>query len=108
MALRSFDDRNGEGWQVWRVVPAASVLERSAWVEGDYRQGWLCFESLTSGERRRLAPVPEGWETLSPERLELLCRVATPARKTATTAAAGIRTSAALDQPAGRGDARAS
>src|SRR5215212_7124239 len=89
MALRSFDDRNGEGWQVWRVTPASSVLERSSWMEGEFRQGWLCFESLSTGERRRLAPVPENWETLPTERLELMCRVASPARR--TTPVEGIR-----------------
>jgi hypothetical protein len=89
MALRSFDDRNGQGWQVWRVVPGSSVLERSGWMEGEYRNGWLCFESLSSGERRRLAPVPENWESLPSERLELMCRVASPARR--STPAGGIR-----------------
>ena len=29
---------------------------------GDLARGWLCFE--THGEKRRLAPVPEGWATL--------------------------------------------
>ena len=100
MALRSFDDRNGEGWQVWRVTPASSVLERSSWMEGEFRQGWLCFESLSTGERRRLAPVPENWETLPTERLELLCRVASPARRTPEN---GIRIPKVLEQ----GDARA-
>jgi len=83
MALISFDDRQGQGWQVWRVVPASSVLDRSAWMDDQYREGWLCFESLSTGERRRLAPVPEDWDRLPPERLELLCRVARPARRNA-------------------------
>ena len=81
MALISFDDRQGQGWQVWRVVPASSVLSRSAWMEDEYRDGWLCFESLSTGERRRLAPVPDDWDRLPPERLQLLCRVARPARR---------------------------
>jgi hypothetical protein len=27
---------------------------------GDFSNGWLCFES--SGDKRRLAPVPDAWE----------------------------------------------
>jgi hypothetical protein len=42
----------------------------------DWKGGWLTFES--GDEKRRLAPVPEGWERLRPQRLELLCRVAKP------------------------------
>ena len=95
MALGRFDDRNGEGWQVWRVVPGSSVLERSGWMEGEYRNGWLCFESLATGERRRLAPVPENWESLPSERLELMCRVASPARR--STPAKGVPVSKALE-----------
>ena len=98
MALRSFDDRNGQGWQVWSVVPGSAVLERSGWMEGEFRNGWLCFESLTTGERRRLAPVPDNWEGLPTERLELMCRVASPARR--STPAAGIRTETVLERGA--------
>lgn len=81
MALRIFEDRNGEGWQVWHVVPASTVLERSRWIDDRYREGWLCFESLETGERRRLAPVPSGWDRLGPERLALMCRMAEPSRQ---------------------------
>src|SRR6185312_8332845 len=34
-------------------------FRRSVEVATEYSQGWLCFES--EGEKRRLAPVPEGW-----------------------------------------------
>jgi hypothetical protein len=43
-------------------------------VTSGYEQGWLMFES--PGEKRRLAPVPSGWEGFSEERLELLCHMA--------------------------------
>jgi hypothetical protein len=44
----------------------------------EWKEGWLTFES--DGQKRRLAPVPAGWEELPGSRLELLCRMATPGR----------------------------
>ena len=40
-------------------------------------RGWLAFES--AGDKRRLAPVPAGWESLSDAELEALCAKATQA-----------------------------
>lgn len=75
MATRAFTDRQGEGWKVWETIPqdARGCLPAFA-------KGWLTFEHATSGERRRLAPIPEGWTDASEERLLLLCRVAEPSR----------------------------
>ena len=42
---------------------------------GGLENGWLAFES--SGERRRLAPIPAGWEAATERELEQLCRSAT-------------------------------
>ena len=42
---------------------------------GGLENGWLAFES--SGERRRLAPIPAGWEAVSERELDQLCRSAT-------------------------------
>lgn len=36
--------------------------------------GWLCFES--EGERKRLAPVPEAWESVDDMTLAALCNFA--------------------------------
>ena len=49
-----------------------------------YENGWLCLES-EDGEKRRLLSPPEGWENLPPERLWLLCRIATPIGKPETS-----------------------
>jgi hypothetical protein len=38
-----------------REAPRARVT-----LPGDFSNGWLCFES--SGDKRRLAPVPDAWE----------------------------------------------
>ena len=75
MATRAFIDREGESWKVWETIPqdARGCLP-------SFAKGWLTFEHATRGERRRLAPIPEGWTDASDERLLLLCRVAEPVR----------------------------
>ena len=73
MAYVEFTDRAGRLWRVWYTMPANEV---AASLPDDWKGGWLTFES--GEEKRRLAPVPEGWDDLRPERLELLCRVAKP------------------------------
>ena len=44
-----------------------SPFQRSTSVASEFSQGWLCFES--EGEKRRLAPVPDGWNEAWPDRL---------------------------------------
>jgi hypothetical protein len=48
-------------------------------MDASYRNGWLVFEREDGSDRRRLAQVPEDWESMPPERLMQLSRVATPA-----------------------------
>ncbi len=38
--------------------------------------GWLCFEREGEGERKRLAPVPNAWETADDMTLAALCNFA--------------------------------
>ena len=75
MATRVFTDRLGDGWKVWETIPqdARGCLPA-------YAKGWLTFENSGNGERRRLAPIPEGWAEASEERLLLMCRVAEAGR----------------------------
>jgi hypothetical protein len=81
MAQREFTDSRGLAWLVWSTKPTpGSVLAT------DMQQGWLTFES--SEERRRLAPIPRGWDEAPPERLELYCRAAQAVSR--TTPARGI------------------
>ena len=99
MSYRTFTDSSGKRWEVWLVTPAAaerrrvdrrvkkaeadtpggladrrhtpdrrrSPYHRHVVVATEFSDGWLCFES--EGEKRRLAPVPEGWEQAGPDRL---------------------------------------
>lgn len=45
-------------------------------VAEEYAYGWLCFEC--ADEKRRLAPVPEGWDRADDESIEQWCCVAKP------------------------------
>jgi hypothetical protein len=42
-------------------------------------EGWLCFQG--GEEKRRLTPVPSGWESFPDEKLHLLYRMAKPTLK---------------------------
>ena len=54
---------------MWSTFPSNPAV-----VAAELRTGWLTFVSET--ERRRVGPIPTGWENFSVERLELTCRVA--------------------------------
>ena len=79
--LRGFTDSTGVEWRVWEVFPtkAGETLVNSSHTslkETPYANGWLCFESPV--EKRRLAPIPDGWEFRDLTALEDLCREAAP------------------------------
>jgi hypothetical protein len=74
MAIRDFTDSAGVGWRVWSTTPRAGAV-----YEESHKAGWLTFESATT--RKRLAPIPRGWEEATPERLELMCRAAEVVRR---------------------------
>lgn len=102
MAHREFLDAGGTLWTVWDVHPTAAMsmiqsatlpsgsavgpsggrggqgVSRAAndYVEAALAAGWLCFESTT--EKRRLAPIPSGWETFPTDSLTFLCGRAAP------------------------------
>ena len=65
--LRGFTDSTGVEWRVWEVYPGLGVqktrsneMTRTSLKNTAFAEGWLCFES--SAEKRRLAPIPSGWE----------------------------------------------
>ena len=60
MSIRILTDQGGTDWQVFEVFPAVDRASRVQ-VPASYRAGWLCFQSPL--ERRRLAPIPLGWQT---------------------------------------------
>lgn len=105
MAIRTVNDRNREvEWRVWAVHPRSADRRRTdrrvriasipmghdrrvatidrrlrqrairLQVKGEMAAGWLAFDSEV--ERRRLAPIPERWETLSNVELRALAEQA--------------------------------
>jgi len=48
-----------------------------------FLRGWLTFES--DGKRRRLVPIPDGWEDADPPELRKLCESAQPVGQTPTS-----------------------
>lgn len=81
--LRGFVDSTGVEWRVWEVVPSRAAIETSPRVQSrtslsatPYANGWLCFES--TAEKRRLAPIPTGWEFGGPGEMSSLLTQAVP------------------------------
>jgi len=102
MPHRRFTDGRGIVWEVWEVEPSRAERRNGAdrrraprpeperrrandgprvRISTELTHGWLCFQSTV--EKRRLAPVPEGWASLDDARLEGLLREATASSRAA-------------------------
>ena len=97
MAHRQFTDSHGRVWDVWEVhpeyvdrrddAPPSTVPKVDRRKRREFRAklgalaaGWLCFE--TRNEKRRIAPIPDGWEQLSDADLAALGESGEPVRPT--------------------------
>jgi hypothetical protein len=63
---RVFEDSKSVRWTTFAVRPSSDRT-----LSGPYQKGWLSFDS--GAETRRLAPIPDGWNTLSDAELRQLC-----------------------------------
>jgi hypothetical protein len=86
ISSRAFTDSVGVDWTV-REIGSPTLTETLAKVlhSDRRRSGWLVFES-SDGDKRRLAPYPPDWRTVSMFELERWCMKATrvppaPARR---------------------------
>ena len=89
--MPEFRDADGVEWVVFFT---ARSIARDQHLPEEYREGWLAFES-SSGEKRRLAPVPSDWESVSDGELATLCVRATsqaPRKKIASQPREGPQT----------------
>ncbi|HEV7991010.1 MAG TPA: hypothetical protein VGP25_04250 [Gemmatimonadaceae bacterium] len=83
---RSFTDAVGVEWSVREIGSPLLAGTLAKVLERDRRAGgWLVFES-GEGDKRRLAPYPPDWRTVSQFELERWCMRAThvppaPARR---------------------------
>jgi hypothetical protein len=67
MPMRILTWRERE-WTVWDVFPTFEARMRMTGESADLLvQGWLVFQSDL--EKRRLGPIPEGWDALPDEDL---------------------------------------
>lgn len=76
MALRSFTAPDGTVWNVWNVVPTLGRTDHRLAFAAGMAEGWLCFES--SAGKRRLVPVPDGWDAWSDDQLRSSLQAAEP------------------------------
>jgi hypothetical protein len=74
--MREFRDASGMEWRVSLTPRGSDAVSREHFLPEAYREGWLVFESAR--EKRRFAPVPADWETLTVEALIELCGKASP------------------------------
>jgi hypothetical protein len=92
--MRAFTDSTGLEWRVWEVLPSKlgpQTITHSlthAKLQAAYADGWLCFEA--GEQKRRLAPIPEGWQFRDTSVLEQLCVEATPVPPRRTTTGATV------------------
>ena len=77
--MRQIRDDAGVEWMVYEVNPAAGEWRSIESLPEGYRSGWLCFESST--EKRRLTPLPSGWESFPLEQLSDLLVTAEAVRR---------------------------
>ena len=74
MPVREFTDSRGRRWRAWDVTPESIHPQTKGedYLAEAYRDGWVVFEEIASGEKRRLTPLPANWHRLPEEELELL------------------------------------
>ena len=91
--MRYFRDQAGIEWRVFLTARGSDAVSREHSLPEAYREGWLVFESAL--EKRRLAPIPANWESLSDEALAGLCAIASPQVSRAKSGSEGRAATAA-------------
>ena len=71
MTARVFEDSTGARWEVFEVRRSS---QKALAVSAGLELGWLAFASGT--RKRRLAPIPDNWQTVDDVELERLCGLA--------------------------------
>ena len=74
MAVREFTDSKGKQWRAWDVAPDElnPRTKDEDYLAQLYFTGWIVFEAVDGGDKRRLYPIPKGWDQLPVAELEVL------------------------------------
>lgn len=85
MAAREFKDIGNREWRVWEVKPddLNPRTKDEDYLAQLYYTGWMVFETKAGDDKRRLYPIPTGWQELPDPELEVLLQKAevVPPRK---------------------------
>jgi hypothetical protein len=88
MAVREFTDSAGREWRAWDVSPddLSPRTKDEDYLAQLYHTGWIVFETKNSDDKRRLYPIPKGWNELPEAELAVLLQKAeiVPRRKLRT------------------------
>jgi hypothetical protein len=88
MAVREFSDGNGRSWRAWDVAPddLSPRTKDEDYLAQLYHTGWIVFETREGDDKRRLYPIPKGWNELPEAELTVLLQKAevVPKRKLRT------------------------
>ena len=78
MPTREFSDALGVSWRVWDVKPddLNPRTQDETYLAQLYVTGWMVFENAAGDDKRRLYPIPTGWEDLPDAELEVLLQKA--------------------------------
>ena len=100
--MREFTDQHGARWVVYEVDASATAEASRRYLPGDYKTGWLVFETET--RKLRLAPVPDGWHDITDTALRRLLLTATPTTPTTPRGQRAFGAPAASEEAARRRD----
>lgn len=100
MALREFMDSTGRRWRVWDIRPEQMhpATRAENYLESVIH-GWLAFEPAGGGEKRRLSPIPAGWENATEADLERMLERADPVGNEGGAAVRGEAPAPARESP---------
>lgn len=80
VGMREFRDERGVEWRAWAVTPLPGREARLTAQLGEFRDGWLAFETSDGNQRRRLREYPKDWAELSLDQLPALLATAQEVR----------------------------
>jgi hypothetical protein len=101
MAVREFLDESGTPWRVWSLTAAASYPQTPS--TDDVAEvdptGWLVFESVSTGEKRRLSLYRQRWAEAPDVELRAMLARAETVRESDADAELAQRGAPADQQP---------